>query len=183
LTKVEIDKYIKMFSVAASNAVHKAGFDGVELHSANGHLLEQFLHASAKPCNNRMDEYGESIENRARFLLEIVEGVSKAVGGRQDCILYLCANTQLLADLAMNDPIPTFSYTVTELKTRFPKLAYLHAIKPQVCIEGNIHEVKENESNDFLKAIWSPRPLILAGGFVCDNAIEAADMEGVLIAY
>jgi len=83
----------------------------------------------------------------------------------------------------MDNPIPTFSYAVTELKTRFPKLAYLHAIEPRVSMAGDIRELTENESNDFLKAIWSPRPLILAGGFVRDNAIEAAGTEGVLIAY
>ncbi|KAE9393048.1 NADH:flavin oxidoreductase/NADH oxidase [Gymnopus androsaceus JB14] len=89
----------------------------------------------------------------------------------------------LLVDLAMDDPIPTFSYAVAELKTRFPKLAYLHAIEPRVSIGGDIRELTKNESNDFLKAIWSPWPLILAGGFVRDNAIEAAGTEGVLIAY
>ena len=89
----------------------------------------------------------------------------------------------MLVDLAMDDPIPTFSYAATELKTRFPKLAYLHAIEPRVSIAGDVREVKEHESNDFLKAIWSPRPLVLAGGFVRDNAIEAAGTEGVLIAY
>jgi len=77
LTKTEIDEYVETFTVAASNAVHKAGFDGVEIHGGNGHLIEQFLRDKS---NNRTDEYGGSIENRARFLLEIVEGVSKAVG-------------------------------------------------------------------------------------------------------
>ncbi|KAE9410237.1 NADH:flavin oxidoreductase/NADH oxidase [Gymnopus androsaceus JB14] len=178
LTKAEIDEYVETFSVAASNAVHKAGFDGVELHGANGHLIEQFLRDTS---NNRTDEYGGSIENRARFLLEITERVSKAVGEEKTAVrISPWLNER---DLAMDDPIPTFSYAVTELKSRFPKLAYLHAIEPRVSIAGDVREVKENESNDFLKAIWSPRPLILAGGFVRDNAIEAAGTEGVLIAY
>ncbi|KAE9404843.1 FMN-linked oxidoreductase [Gymnopus androsaceus JB14] len=165
LTKAEIDEYVETFSVAASNAVHKAGFDG-------------FLRDTS---NNRTDEYGGSIENRARFLLEITERVSKAVGEEKTAIrISPWLNER---DLAMDDPIPTFSYAVTELKTRFAKLAYLHAIEPRVFSGGDVREIKENESNDFLKAIWSPRPLILAGGFVRDNAIEAAGTEGVLIAY
>lgn len=197
LTKAEIDEYIEMFSLAAFNAVDKAGFDGVELHGANGHLIEQFLRDTS---NNRMDEYGGSIENRARFLLEIVEGVSKAIGVERTSVrispwldergmpLYPSSRTLLTpcfpVGLAMKDPVPTFSYAVTELKNRFPGLAYLHAIETRTSIIGELRELKDNESNDFLKAIWSPRPLILAGGFVRNSGIEtAAATEGVLVAY
>lgn len=77
LTKVEMQEYVQLYSTAASNAVHKAGFDGVEIHVANGYLLDQFLQ---DVTNRRTDEYGGSIENRARFPLEIADAVVEAVG-------------------------------------------------------------------------------------------------------
>jgi NADPH2 dehydrogenase len=77
LTKEEIKSYVANYAKAARNAVHLAGFDGVEIHNANGYLLDQFVQDVS---NNRPDEYGGSIENRARFSLEIVEAVEKEVG-------------------------------------------------------------------------------------------------------
>ena len=69
--------YVEAYAQAAINAINKAGFDAVELHFANGYLPDQFLQDVS---NKRTDKYGGSIENRARFLLEIVEAVVKAVG-------------------------------------------------------------------------------------------------------
>lgn len=80
LTVPEIHEYIQLFATAASNAVHGAGFDGVEIHGANGYLVDQFLQDVS---NKRTDEYGGSVENRARFALEVVEAVSKAVGQKK----------------------------------------------------------------------------------------------------
>ncbi|KAJ4495806.1 hypothetical protein C8J55DRAFT_494939 [Lentinula edodes] len=177
LTKPEIDQYVKMFAETASNAVYKAGFDGVEIHGANGHLIEQFLREKS---NNRTDEYGGSIENRARFLLEVVEGVSKAIGEDRTSLRI----TPWLHDrgLAMKHPIPLFSYVVAELKKRFPNLAYLHAVEPRVSVIDD-RTPDSDESNDFIKALWCPRPLILAGGFLRDNAVQAAETDGVLVAF
>jgi NADPH2 dehydrogenase len=80
LTVDEIKEYVELYAQAASNAVHKAGFDGVEIHSANGYLLDQFLHDRT---NIRTDAYGGSIENRVRFPLEVVDAVVKAVGQKK----------------------------------------------------------------------------------------------------
>lgn len=76
LTTDEVKAAIEEFVQAARNAV-EAGFDGVELHGANGYLIEQFLHPVT---NQRTDEYGGSIENRSRFLLEVAAGVAAAIG-------------------------------------------------------------------------------------------------------
>ncbi len=76
LEAAEIPGIVADFVQAAKNAM-KAGFDGVELHGANGYLIEQFLRASS---NRRTDRYGGSIVNRARFLFETVEGVAQAIG-------------------------------------------------------------------------------------------------------
>lgn len=72
----EIQEYLEMYRHAAHCAL-KAGFDGVEIHSANGYLIDQFLQ---DVCNNRTDEYGGSIENRCRFALEVVEAVAGTIG-------------------------------------------------------------------------------------------------------
>ena len=80
LTQTEIREYTQLFAQAARNGVEKAGFDGVEVHGANGYLIEQFLKES---CNNRTDEYGGSPERRARFALEVVDAVVSAVGPRK----------------------------------------------------------------------------------------------------
>lgn len=77
LTLAEAKEYVQLFATAAANAVNKAGFDGVEIHGANGYLVDQFIQDMS---NTRTDEYGGSIENRAKFALEIVDAVAKAVG-------------------------------------------------------------------------------------------------------
>ena len=74
---LEIKEYVQLFTTAASDAVNRAGFDGVEIHCANGYLLDQFIQDVS---NKRTDEYGGSIENRCRFALEVIEAVSKAIG-------------------------------------------------------------------------------------------------------
>ncbi len=76
MSKVDIDKTIQEFVTAAQNAI-TAGFDGVELHGANGYLIEQFLRPTA---NQRTDEYGGSVENYARFAVEVASAVSTAIG-------------------------------------------------------------------------------------------------------
>ena len=69
---VEIQEYVQMYATAASNAVSIAGFDGVEIHGANGYLVDQF---TQDVSNTRTDEYGGSFENRTRLSLEIVDAV------------------------------------------------------------------------------------------------------------
>jgi NADPH2 dehydrogenase len=77
LTIDEIKEYVQLFAVAAENAIFGAGFDGVEIHAANGYLPDQFLQTNS---NARTDAYGGSVQNRARFVLEVTNAVVKAVG-------------------------------------------------------------------------------------------------------
>jgi NADPH2 dehydrogenase len=77
LTKAEIAEYVQLYATAARNAVERAGFDGVEIHGANGYLPDQFLKDTS---NNRTDEYGGSPENNSRFVLDALAAVSAAVG-------------------------------------------------------------------------------------------------------
>ncbi|RYY91892.1 MAG: alkene reductase, partial [Comamonadaceae bacterium] len=78
LDAAEIPEIVREYAAAARNAVLTAGFDGVELHAANGYLIDQCLKDGA---NQRTDDYGGSIENRARLLLEATRAVVDAIGG------------------------------------------------------------------------------------------------------
>jgi NADPH2 dehydrogenase len=80
LTVEEIEEYVQLYATAARNAVLGAGFDGVEIHAANGYLLDQFLQTNS---NKRTDSYGGSVENRARFVLEVIEAIVNAVGANK----------------------------------------------------------------------------------------------------
>ena len=119
----EIKQYAQWYATAAKNAVQGAGFDGVEVHGANGYLVDQFLQDNT---NQRTDEYGGSIENRARFALEVVDAVVAAVGETKAAIRL--SPWSLFQDMRMEDPVPQFTYLVDELKQRHPNLAYIHVI-------------------------------------------------------
>ncbi|KAJ7749804.1 hypothetical protein DFH07DRAFT_828423 [Mycena maculata] len=178
LTVPEIKEYVGLYAQAAKNAI-EAGLDGVEIHSANGYLLDQFLQDLS---NKRTDEYGGSVENRARFTLEVVDAVVAAIGAERTAIRF--SPWSLFQDMAMADPIPTFSYVISQLAARHPNLAYIHLVEPR--INGNTTrpegEVGTHESNEALRAIWAPRPWIRAGGFTREGALEAAQ-SGDLVAF
>ncbi|THV01994.1 FMN-linked oxidoreductase [Dendrothele bispora CBS 962.96] len=179
LTHEEIREYVDLYAQAAKNGVEKAGFDGVELHGCNASLINQFLEDVS---NNRSDEYGGSIENRAKFALEVVEAVSKAIGITKTALRLSPWPT--FADMGMKDPIPTYSFLVQKLRELFPDLAYLSVIEPRARgAEFEERELSQGESNDFIRGIWSPRPLVLAGGYTRETAIEKAENEGIMIAF
>ncbi|EMD36589.1 hypothetical protein CERSUDRAFT_115624 [Gelatoporia subvermispora B] len=175
LTEAEIKEFIDTYRTAAHNAVHRAGFDGVELHGANGYLIDQFLqHVS----NKRTDGYGGSIENRARFALEAVDAVVGAVGaGRTGIRLSPWGEFN---EMRMADPKPQFAYVVEQLKARHPDLAFVHLVEPRISGTSE-RETDATESNDFIRDIWLPRPLISAGGFTRELAIAQAEKTGELV--
>jgi len=158
--------------------VHKAGFDGVEIHGANGYLIQQFLEDVS---NKRTDEYGGSPENRSRFALEVVDAVVKAVGASKTSFRLSPWGTYL--DMRMADPKPTYAHLVTELRARHPDLAYLHVVEPRVDGLHDVDVIPENFSNDFIRDIWGDRRLISAGGYTRQTAIETAEKRGELIAF
>ncbi|TFK62756.1 NADH:flavin oxidoreductase/NADH oxidase, partial [Pluteus cervinus] len=174
----EIHEYAELFGQAAKNAIFGAGCDGIEIHSANGYLIDQFLQDT---CNNRTDEYGGNIENRSRFGLEVVEAVVKAVGEERTGIRISPWSTFL--DMRMKDPIPQFTHYATQLKERFPKLAYLHVVEPRIAGTETIKVEVPNESNDFLRKIWSPGVVISAGGYTRESAIRTTEEKGDVIGF
>jgi N-ethylmaleimide reductase len=114
----EIPGVVAQFKRAAENA-KAAGFDGVELHGANGYLLDQFLRDGT---NRRADAYGGSIQNRARFPLEVAEAVISVWGASR--VGYKISPNGSFNSMSDSDPIRTFSYLATELDHL--RLGYLH---------------------------------------------------------
>ncbi|WP_374641114.1 alkene reductase [Hydrogenophaga sp.] len=106
----------------AALAAIEAGFDGVEVHAANGYLLDQFLKTGA---NQRTDAYGGSIENRARLLVEVMQAVTAAIGGGRVGIRL--SPVTPANDIVDADPQPLFDYVVRQLAPL--GLAYVHVIE------------------------------------------------------
>jgi len=106
----------------AAKAAIEAGFDGVEIHAANGYLIDQFLKTGS---NQRTDAYGGSIENRARLLVEVVQAITEAIGGGRTGIRL--SPVTPANDVIDADPQPLFEHVVRQL-ARFG-LAYVHVIE------------------------------------------------------
>ena len=122
MTKDDIKLVIDEFYQGALNA-KEAGFDGIELHGANGYLVDQFLRDSS---NIRKDEYGGSIENRCRFLLEVIEKFIEVFGaGKVGVKLSLCGR---LNDMWDTDPLPLGKYLFSQLGKR--KIAFIELMQP-----------------------------------------------------
>lgn len=122
LTTAEVVGIVEDFRRAAANA-KEAGFDGVELHGANGYLVDQFL---KDRTNRRTDRYGGSALNRARFLLEVSEALAGEMGAER--VGVRLAPTNPFNDIADSNPAATFATAVGELNRL--NLGYLHIVEP-----------------------------------------------------
>ncbi len=166
----DIRQTVKDFRDAAQRAFD-AGVDGIEIHSANGYLLDSFIYDGS---NKRTDAYGGSVDNRARFLLEVVEAVSALRGA--DRVGVRLSPSGEWNDMVDSDPLVTFS-RVGELLDQFG-LAYLHVIEPR--IKGDDakvgHEDMEPVAAAHLRKVFDG-PIMAAGGFNGDSA-EAILQKG-----
>lgn len=118
MTHDDINRVIQDFAYSAKRAI-EAGFDGVEIHGGNGYLIDQFLRTNS---NHRTDRYGDSRENRIRFLLEVVDAVSKEIGSEK--IGVRLAPFITFKDMDCPDIVPTILEASKELQAR--DIAYLH---------------------------------------------------------
>ncbi|KAI0097909.1 NADH:flavin oxidoreductase/NADH oxidase [Nemania sp. FL0031] len=167
MTEEDIWEVISNFAKAARNAI-AAGFDGVELHGANGYLIDQFIQDT---CNKRTDSWGGSVSNRARFAVEVTKAVVDAIGADKTAIrLSPFSDFQ---GMGMKDPYAQFEYVVRELKPL--NLAYLHLVEPR--ISGDVDAgCGVGHSLGFLIKVWhNQSPIILAGGFLPESALRTAD--------
>lgn len=162
----ELPRIVADFRKAAANAI-AAGFDGVEVHGANGYLLDQF---SQDGTNRRTDAYGGPIENRARLLLETADAVAAEIGaGRTGVRLSPWGSYNGMSD---SDPGALFDTITDELGRR--GLAYLHLIEPRVRQESDTNEFRADAPD--AAARFRGRfggTLIAAGGFAGETAAAA----------
>lgn len=168
LTLSEIKQIIKDYGQAAKNAM-EAGFDGVELHGANGYLPNQFLVESA---NQRTDEYGGSVENRSRFILEVMQELINAVGG--DKVGIKISPLHPYADIVSQDPIANFTYLINELNKM--NFVFIELMKKGPTFPLLPHYPKEDEIELFGRL--STKTLIANTAYSKDTA-EAELQKGI----
>lgn len=149
----EIPEIVEQYRKAAANAL-EAGFDGVEIHSANGYLIDQFLRDGT---NQRTDKYGGSIENRARLLVEVTEAVTNVWDANKVGVRLSPSGT--MNDIRDSNPLETFGYAAEALN-KFD-LAYLHIFE---AIESDIRHGTTVVPTSHLKERFQGT-LIVNGGY------------------
>ena len=167
----EIAGVVAEFAAAAENA-YAAGFDGVELHGANGYLIDQFLRDGS---NQRTDRYGGSIQNRVRFLTDVTRAVVDVWGGDRVGVRLSPRNPN--NGMSDSDPVATFSYAAYALNPL--GLAYLHVLEP---VAGPMAQPGARVT-PALRAVFRG-PLIANGGYSAESGNAAlAGGETDLVAY
>jgi len=122
MSVAQINEAVSAFAIAARRAVD-AGLDGVEIHAANNFLIDAFLRDGT---NQRDDAYGGSVENRSRFLLEVVDAIVAEIGAGKVGVRF--SPTNAVFGISDTDPEAIFTYAARKLSKR--KLAYLHVLEP-----------------------------------------------------
>jgi len=163
MTVAEIKSTQQEYITAAVNAV-KAGFDGVEIHGANGYLIEQFL---SPVSNERTDDYGGNIESRCRFLLEIVAGTIDAIGKEKTGIRL--SPYGVASDMPHYPEIEeTYKYLATELNNK--KIVYIHLVDHSAMGAPIVPQDIKTAFREIFK-----NTLILSGGYTAE--IAETDLE------
>jgi N-ethylmaleimide reductase len=171
----EISGLVDAYRQGAQNAL-KAGFDGVEIHGANGYLIEQFLQSHT---NLRTDRYGGSIENRVRFLMEVTQAVIDVWGA--DRVGLRLSPYGVANGSGEADPMPLYSHAIKSLNPL--GLAYLHFIEPRSSGAGRAEVNHQNVPSAMVlyRPIWRG-VLMSAGGFTgetADTAIAAGHADAI----
>jgi N-ethylmaleimide reductase len=163
LYRGEISGILDDYRRAAKAAVDEAGFDGVEIHAANGYLVDQFLRSGS---NHRTDDYGGSIENRARFLFEVVDAVRQGAGeGRVGIRLSPVTPAN---DAADPEPQPLFEHVARGLGSR--GLAFIHVIEGAT---GGARDYRQGERDfDYAAFKAAYRDAGGAGAWMVNNGYD-----------
>ncbi|PWY93990.1 FMN-linked oxidoreductase [Aspergillus sclerotioniger CBS 115572] len=170
MSRAEIQQTIVDFVTAAQNA-RAAGFDGVEIHGANGYLLDQFLQDTS---NQRDDEYGGSVANRSRLLHEVLQAVVEVMSA--DRVGLRLSPWSQFQGMRMEDPVPQFADIVD--RARGLDLAYLSLVEARIfgawVDEGS--SVEEEETLDFAFERWNG-PILVAGDYGLEKARRLVDEQ------
>jgi N-ethylmaleimide reductase len=159
----EIPPLVESFRLAALRA-KEAGFDGVELHNANGYLADTFLQDGT---NKRTDAYGGTIEKRTRFAREVIEGMISVWGA--DRVGVRVSPSGKWGSISDSDPQATFGYFAERLNVY--GLAYLHVIEPRVNGTETVAEGQPPVASTFLRKLFKGA-ILAAGGFDHEGAKE-----------
>lgn len=165
LTIDEIKHTVQQYAAAAKNAV-RAGFDGVEIHGANGYLIDQFIQDT---CNQRTDAYGGSYENRSRFAVEVAQAVAKAVGPERTSIRL--SPFSKYQKMGMPNAKEQFGDLLGRLNGL--NLAYVHLIDSRIM--GNV-TVERTETLDFAFEAYQGN-ILVAGGNTPELAKKLIDED------
>ena len=169
---------LKKDYIHAAKMAKDAGFDGVELHAANGYLLDQFLQDGS---NHRTDVYGGSIENRCRLVLEILNDIIPIWGAGRVGIRLSPYGT--FNDMQDSNPVQLFTHLIEALNPL--KLCYLHLIEPRATTAGGNDTLSSDapRTGQLFGKLFNGK-VVLAGGFNADNAQQALkDGEAHAIAF
>lgn len=171
----EISEIVDQFRSAAQNA-KLAGFDGVEILAGQGHLVEQFLQDRS---NKRTDFYGGSVENRVRFLIEVL-GVVVSVWGSERVGVRISPSSTF-SHMGDSNPRALFNHLAERLNSS--GLAYLHIIEPRISGADTVSDTEPPIAAEELREHFHG-PIIAAGGFTAETA-ERAIRDGLasLIAF
>lgn len=171
LTPFQIQETLHDFQQAAHNA-RQAGFDGVEIHAANGYLIDQFLKSGS---NHRTDTYGGSASNRIRFLSEAVESILQIWDPGQ--VGVRISPTGTFKDMHDDNPLETFSMAVTALN-RF-RLGYLHVVETAQNSKGS--STQDLALSAHLRALWNGFYVVNGGydGRTGEIAIQTGHADAV----
>ncbi|MEV5611369.1 alkene reductase [Streptomyces sp. NPDC052225] len=150
LTADEIRATVADFAAAARNAI-EAGFDGVELHGANGYLIHQFLEPST---NRRTDEWGGAVENRIRFAVETTKAVAEAIGAERTAIRVSPGNPY--NSMGANDPADTYTALVDALEPL--GLAYLHVLEASAEVREVTADLRKRFGGTFVLNAFTEGP-------------------------
>ncbi|XP_021771310.1 12-oxophytodienoate reductase 3-like [Chenopodium quinoa] len=186
LTPPQISEVVEHYRQAALNAI-RAGFDGIEIHGAHGYLIDQFLKDA---INDRTDEYGGPLENRTRFLLQVVQAVAEAVGAEKVAVRISPAIDHY--DALDSNPLALGLAVVNGLNKLQSdlgsKLAYLHVTQPRFTAQGVVDKPAEEAEADaqLLRKLRDAYEgsFVSSGGYTKELGMEAvAQGDADLVAF
>ncbi|WVQ76377.1 hypothetical protein IAR50_006042 [Cryptococcus sp. DSM 104548] len=178
MTEEDIERFLKHFEQAARNAV-EAGFDGVEVHGANGYMIDQFTQTVS---NKRTDSYAAST---FLFPLRVVKVVVGAIGA--DKVGYRISPFSRFQEVREDDPLGTFIPLLDNLLEAHPDLAFIHAVEPRAEGTDSVELKEATDSLDALRTLVKQKgkgtKFIVAGGYKAEDAKKHADETGDLVAF
>ena len=163
VTQQDINQLIEDYTQAAKNAI-TAGFDGVEIHGANGYLIDQFLHFDS---NHRTDEYGETPENMARFPLAVIDSIIASIG-KDRTALRISPGAYFFMEGDAKDR-QVFDYLLKQLEQR--DMAYLHL---GIFDDSMEFDYLEGQASSYIRANYN-KTLVGVGSYTAESASDAID--------